>query len=435
MDEMICYFFSFLIEGIVFWNYVSILFVPKYSTKIRFVYLSLGFFILFLFSLHNIFLLNCILYITVCFLYLTLFYQTKWYYALFHSTLFEVLTAVCELPAYSILSTFLTSANLRVADFHLKLLFAVISKTLFFAVMSALLLWLKKRQKPFLQYDKSVFFTILIPFIAQIIVLILFAVCDSPSMTATQNRLITINAFFLLIVNLLIFGLNQYNQKKHLEFTEMQIQLQKEHDSAEYYKMLIAQNENQRILIHDMKKHLQSIALLNEDNQNEKIRAYINQLMQSSDLLEFSKICDHKILNNILCRYKKVCNDLHIAFHADIRSNTTTFLSDSDVTSLFCNMLDNAVEASNHIKDSYIEITAAQRKHTPFVIITIINSCAGNPFSPNGELVSSKQNPQAHGFGIKSIEKIIHNYNGNIQMYYDEETSTFHTIIMLKKKQ
>lgn len=435
MDEMICYFFSFLIEGIVFWNYVSILFVPKYSTKIRFVYLSLGFFILFLFSLHNIFLLNCILYITVCFLYLTLFYQTKWYYALFHSTLFEVLTAVCELPAYSILSTFLTSANLRAADFHLKLLFAVISKTLFFAVMSALLLWLKKRQKPFLQYEKSVFFTILIPFIAQIIVLILFAVCDSPSMTATQNRLITINAFFLLIVNLLIFGLNQYNQKKHLEFTEMQIQLQKEHDSAEYYKMLIAQNENQRILIHDMKKHLQSIALLNEDNQNEKIRAYINQLMQSSDLLEFSKICDHKILNNILCRYKKVCNDLHIAFHADIRSNTTTFLSDSDVTSLFCNMLDNAVEASNHIKDSYIEITAAQRKHTPFVIITIINSCAGNPFSPNGELVSSKQNPQAHGFGIKSIEKIIHNYNGNIQMYYDEETSTFHTIIMLKKKQ
>ena len=435
MDEMICYFFSFLIEGIVFWNYVSILFVPKYSTKIRFVYLSLGFFILFLFSLHNIFLLNCILYITVCFLYLTLFYQTKWYYALFHSTLFEVLTADCELPAYSILSTFLTSANLRAADFHLKLLFAVISKTLFFAVMSALLLWLKKRQKPFLQYDKSVFFTILIPFIAQIIVLILFAVCDSPSMTATQNRLITINAFFLLIVNLLIFGLNQYNQKKHLEFTEMQIQLQKEHDSAEYYKMLIAQNENQRILIHDMKKHLQSIALLNEDNQNEKIRAYINQLMQSSDLLEFSKICDHKILNNILCRYKKVCNDLHIAFHADIRSNTTTFLSDSDVTSLFCNMLDNAVEASNHIKDSYIEITAAQRKHTPFVIITIINSCAGNPFSPNGELVSSKQNPQAHGFGIKSMEKIIHNYNGNIQMYYDEETSTFHTIIMLKKKQ
>ena len=394
MDEMICYFFSFLIEGIVFWNYVSILFVPKCSAKIRLICLSLGFFILFLFSLCNLFWLNCILYITVCFLYLIFLYKTNWYYALFHSLLFEVITGACELPVYSFLSTFLSATNDPISNFHLKLLFAVISKTLFFAVMSVLLLWLKKRQKPFLQYDKSVFFTILIPFIAQIIVLILIAVCDSTAMTATQNRLITTSAFFLLIVNLLIFGLNQYNQKKHL----------------------------------------QSIALLNEDNQNEKIRAYINQLMQSSDLLEFSKICDHKILNNILCRYKKVCNDLHIAFHADIRSNTTAFLSDSDVTSLFCNLLDNAVEASQRIKDSYIEISATQREHTPFIIITMINSCACNPFSPNGELVSSKPDPQAHGFGIKSIEKIVHNYNGNMQMYYDEETFTFHTIIMLKMK-
>ena len=94
-----------------------------------------------------------------------------------------------------------------------------------------------------------------------------------------------------------------------------------------------------------------------------KIRAYIDQLMQSSDLLEFSKICDHKILNNILCRYKKVCNDLHIAFHADIRSNTTTFLSDSDVTSLFCNLLDNAVEASQRIKDPYIEISLPPKEN------------------------------------------------------------------------
>ena len=394
MDEMICYFFSFLIEGIVFWNYVSILFVPKCSAKIRLICLSLGFFILFLFSLCNLFWLNCILYITVCFLYLIFLYKTNWYYALFHSLLFEVITGACELPVYSFLSTFLSATNDPISNFHLKLLFAVISKTLFFAVMSVLLLWLKKRQKPFLQYDKSVFFTILIPFIAQIIVLILIAVCDSTAMTATQNRLITTSAFFLLIVNLLIFGLNQYNQKKHL----------------------------------------QAIALLNEDNQNEKIRAYINQLMQSSDLLEFSKICDHKILNNILCRYKKVCNDLHIAFHADIRSNTTAFLSDSDVTSLFCNLLDNAVEASQRIKDPYIEISATQREHTPFIIITMINSCACNPFSPNGELVSSKPDPQAHGFGIKSIEKIVHNYNGNMQMYYDEETFTFHTIIMLKMK-
>ncbi len=56
MDEMICYFFSFLIEGLVFWNYVSILFVPKYSTKIRFDLFILPVFLFsFYLSLRNLF--------------------------------------------------------------------------------------------------------------------------------------------------------------------------------------------------------------------------------------------------------------------------------------------------------------------------------------------------------------------------------------------
>lgn len=53
-------------------------------------------------------------------------------------------------------------------------------------------------------------------------------------------------------------------------------------------------------------------------------------------------------------------------------------------------LLDNAVEASQRIKDPYIEISATQREHTPFIIITMINSCTairslqmGNLFLPN----------------------------------------------------
>ena len=34
----------------------------------------------------------------------------------------------------------------------------------------------------------------------------------------------------------------------------MQLLLQKESDSVEYYEMMLSQNENQSILIHDIKK-------------------------------------------------------------------------------------------------------------------------------------------------------------------------------------
>ncbi len=77
-----------------------------------------------------------------------------------------------------------------------------------------------------------------------------------------------------------MFGINQYHQKKNEEFTQMQLLLQQESDSTEYYEMLRLQNENQRILIHDIKKHLQSVAMLNERKEHDKISAE-KQLRQS----------------------------------------------------------------------------------------------------------------------------------------------------------
>ena len=238
----------------------------------------------------------------------------------------------------------------------------------------------------------------------------------------------------LLAANLLIFGINQHNQKKNMEFMQLQLLMQKESDSAEYYEMLRLQNENQRILIHDIKKHLQSIAMLNEQEENHKVSAYIQQLMLSSDLKESSRLCDNDLLNSILCRYLRQCTDSHIAFHADIRKGTTDFIADNDITSLFCNLLDNAVEATQNVPDSFIEVNTSKRDKTPFTMITVINSCRTNPFSKqDGSLMTNKPDQLKHGFGLKSIRKTVKKYNGDIQMYFNDETMTFHTIIALKQ--
>lgn len=69
------------------------------------------------------------------------------------------------------------------------------------------------------------------------------------------------------------------------------------------------------------------------------------------------------------------------------------------------------------------------------VVITMINSCLVNPI-PDGdqdELPSHKPDRQKHGFGMKSIKKIVKKYNGDMQIYYNAESLTFHTIITLKK--
>ncbi len=146
-----------------------------------------------------------------------------------------------------------------------------------------------------------------------------------------------------------------------MEFTQMQLLLQKESNSTEYYEMLRLQNENQRILIHDIKKHLHSIDMLNKQKEHDKIDAYLHQLICSSDLKESAQLCEHEMLNSILCRYMQQCTNSHIAFHADIRSRTTDFITDNDLTSLFCNLLDNAVKAAEDIPESFIEISTVKK--------------------------------------------------------------------------
>ena len=271
--------------------------------------------------------------------------------------------------------------------------------------------------------------------ITSVFVMITFTkISDSCDLSPVLNWMLTLSALFLLAINLLIFGIEQYNRKRSLEFTEMQLLLQKESDSAQYYEMMLSQHENQSILIHDIKKHLQSINMLNDKREHDKINLYIHELMRSSNLKEVSHLCDHEILNAILTRYGRNCLDKHIVFHADIRSGIIDFIADADITSLFCNLLDNALEAAEHIPDSFIDVSAYKREKTPFIVITVVNSSRKNPFDEqSGILNTTKVNKHKHGFGIKSIRKIVAKYHGNMQMYYNQDSLTFHTVITVKR--
>ena len=46
--------------------------------------------------------------------------------------------------------------------------------------------------------------------------------------------------------------------------------------------------------------------------------------------------------------------------------------------------------------------------------------------------VSNKNNKLKHGFGLKSVERIINKYNGNIKMYFNNKKMTFHTVITME---
>lgn len=434
MKNAICYFFSFLVEAIILWQYSSNLFSAKRKLLVKLIVLCCLYFILFFVSLFESIWLNVAFYFLLNFIFLVTQFYLNWYTALFHSSILTAVMSMSELMVYGIIKRFAPHFLDNGREFNHLLVFTVFNKLIFFTVIYLLIHFIKKQEKYSRQYDKSIFLLVFIPIASVFVMFTFINIGENATLPPSLDWMITLSAVFLLAANLLMFGINQYNQKKNMEFTEMQLLLQQESDSARYYEMLRLQNENQRILIHDIKKHLQSIEMLNEQKEHDKISAYIQQLVLSSDLKESSRLCDHEMLNSILCRYMQQCTDRHITFHADIRSGTTDFIADNDLTSLFCNLLDNAIAAASIIPDSFIEINTSKREKTSFVVITVINSCRKNPFlHKDRQPHTDKTDKNRHGFGLKSIRKSVNKYHGNMQMYYDDDTLTFHTIITLKQ--
>lgn len=434
MENIIFYFLCFVVEAIILWQYASHLFISKRTLIERLSLLICLYFILFMVSFLHINWLNMGLYFLGNFIFLFSQYSMRIHLAVFHSGILAAVMSMSELIIYSIIEHYTPDFFDKVEYFHNKLLFIILSKILFFTITYIQIHLLKKKKKCMEYYDNSALILIFIPITTIFAMLTFVNISDTCSLTQTETWMISLTAIFLLATNLFIFAINQLNQQKYAEYTEMQLLLQKETNSTEYYKMLLTHNENQNILIHDIKKHLHSIEILNEQREQGKVGEYIHQLMYSSDLKEISRICDHELLNAILSRYKRQCDKTQIEFHADIRSGTTDFIADNDLTSLFCNLLDNALEAASKTSDSYIELSTARREKTPFIVLTVINSCRTTPFSEqDGSLPTQKNNKHLHGFGLKSIEKVIHKYHGDIQMYYNQETLSFHTILTLKQ--
>lgn len=434
MEKNICCFFSFLTEAIILWQYASGLFASKYTARKKSIILCGLYAILFAASLLESKLINVTLYFVFNLVFLVTQYCLSFYSAFFHSSILASVMILCEVMVYYIIRYFSPHFFEREDHFHFLAIFAIFSKLMFFTVIYIVLHFLKGLQNRDGRQDKSTFLLAPVPITSVFVMITFTRISDSCDLSPTLNWMLTLSAVFLLAINLLIFGIEQYSRKKSLEFTEMQLLLQKESDSAQYYEMLLSQHENQSILIHDIKKHLQSLNMLNDNMEHDKIRSYIHELLQSSDLKEVSRLCDHEMLNAILARYGQQCLDSHIAFHADIRSGIIDSIADADITSLFCNLLDNAIEAANQIPDSFIEISVCKREKTPFIVIAMANSSRKNPLeAQSGSLATTKPNKRKHGFGIKSIRKIVDKYHGNMQMYYDQESFIFHTVITLKQ--
>lgn len=430
----LCYFIVYIFEALILKYYCNAIFVSKCSPSKQWSVLFILYMLLFSFSFAKNFLINIFSFCFVTFIYILFSYKLKWYYALFHAFIITTIMGLSEIivsTTFHQLALHLYTSNY---NFYNVIILSIVSKQLYFFIMHII----SSIQKPKVTNtrDKSSPAFILISLLCLWITSMLLIIGYYVDFSTQFSYIMAFSSLLFLMINIIIYILYAYVQRKNEEFTQMHLQIQKEADLVNFYKMLSKQTESHKMLIHDIKKHLYSISLLNAQHEYKKINDYIENLIHSSQLNKSLRVCDNDFLNAILNRYLEKCEKLHIILEIDIRKHTCSFIDEYEITSLFCNLLDNAIEAAENCPGAFIEVYSGYLELQNYLLLSVKNSCCRKPIlDSKNHIKSYKSNSGIHGIGLKSVIRVVEKYNGNFEFSYDEKERIFCTVIVLTNSQ
>lgn len=428
----VCYLFIHIAEALTIWVYCKKVFASKYSFSAELAGVFLCYLLIYLNFTFGKFETNLLFLLFFNFLYIYICYDTSFSSALLQSIIINITMASSEFGIIGMVSHYAPDFYNVQTDIRDLINLAILCKLLHFFLLLLISSWFtRSREKAQLSHKYS-FFLFIMLFISGFIMVVLTAICADYKLSLQMDILIAVSSFLLLFLNIFLTWMYSYMQLKNLEFMEMQLLLQKEYDANQYYTALHEQDERQKILIHDIKKHLRSIAYLNQKEDIKGVETYLERMIESPELKEKIQVCDNDFLNTIIYRMQRICRENNISFHTDIRSGIMDFVSEYDMTALFDNLLENAIEACKDTSGAFIELSISPHKVEDIVIITSINSCKEDPFSKNKKLSSTKKDERYHGYGLKSINRIAKKYKGHSQFFYEEGDHTFHVVLTMR---
>lgn len=199
---------------------------------------------------------------------------------------------------------------------------------------------------------------------------------------------------------------------------------------SDYYEK-VEESQNQiRRLYHDMNNHLYNIQMMNKSSEDasEYILSLQNELNESRK----ARLSGNSLFDIIVDEKMNICQSKGIDFKIDVDSKNTGFIKNMDMSSILANILDNAIEACDKMTSNkkYIKLTSMWADDM-FVIICE-NSKENEVKKIGDRFITDKLNKSEHGIGIKSVEKSVKNYDGNMMIFCDD--SLFKVKIMIPKK-
>lgn len=429
MSVKICYALVYVAEFLIAWTYMDYLFSRKKPlVQIIFTFI-LGYAVLYVISNVENTIINAFCFTTVNFVLMVFNYKCAKRTAVLQAVFLSVLVAISEIMMALLVSLFVLDFAAYTYNVSVMVVVAVLSKTayLLFSIMAARVFEPHKMPN---EEPKMMALFCGLPVVSLTVLLIIMQVGLNTELTKSAELMMVITGMSLMAVNLIFLVLYNHMQRAAAENLQLQLGIQKGQAEAQYYTALQEQYDHQRILVHDIKQHIGMIENLAMHGDSEAILSYARQLNGSFQSVPQAKLYNEPTLNMLLVRFMEACQKENIVFQCDFREDSVSFLDTASITTLFGNLLSNALEAAKNSQQRQIEIAATFDTEQTAVVISVVNSCDTPPvLDSDGKYITLKKDKNLHGIGLKSVQRVVQQYKGMSTMSYDHDARRFYHII------
>jgi len=235
-----------------------------------------------------------------------------------------------------------------------------------------------------------------------------------------RRLLLMITSICIVAVNFAMIIIYEMLEREMAENRNNQL-IKLKNQAYENEMQLMLKNDNDiRILKHDIKNHWLIVNSFLEDNKTDKAKEYLADMIErinnNQRLLQSENPGLDALINYKMQEAQK--DNIEVTIESKIPRNLK--IKDIHLTAIVGNLLDNAVSAAKNAEKPRIDICLSYSKCN--LIITISNTYDGELIYKNDKLVTKKHDKHLHGLGLKSVEQEILSVGGYFDISHDKES-------------
>lgn len=202
----------------------------------------------------------------------------------------------------------------------------------------------------------------------------------------------------------------------------------------EYYQkeavILQQKQEQQRQFRHDMKNRIQILNNIAEHGDISELKKYLSEVEAKHKEYEVFSNTGNLIIDSIINSKLGYAAEKGIRVTASVMIPAAIGVNTDDMVVIFGNLLDNAIEASERVKNSkYIDLFVSYEEGC--MILRIRNNFDKVKIDKAGDFVTRKEDDALHGIGIKSVKSTVAKYDGIIEFATDGTEFTVDIMIYI----